>query len=130
MNRATYDRYLACFNARDYDGVLAFYAEEFVLEFAGLRFTTREQVKRFYAFLHAHLDESIQVTAFVGDAQFVALEGIVRIEGKVDLTAEALAEAGYPGLFPLAKGQVFQIPQFIHYHLRDGRIVRAACAVC
>ncbi len=130
MNRATYDRYLACFNARDYDGVLAFYAEEFVLEFAALRFTTREQVKQFYAFLHAHLDESIQVTAFVGDAQFVALEGIVRIEGKMNLTAEALAEAGYPGLFPLAKGQVFHIPQFIHYHLRDGRIVRAACAVC
>jgi hypothetical protein len=130
MNRATYDRYLACFNARDYDGVMAFYAEEFVLEFAALRFTTREQVKQFYAFLHAHLDESIQVTAFVGNAQFVALEGIVRIEGKVDLTAEALAEAGYPGLFPLAKGQVFQIPQFIHYHLQDGRIVRAACAVC
>jgi hypothetical protein len=130
MNRATYDRYLACFNARDYDGVMAFYAEEFVLEFAALRFTTREQVKQFYAFLHAHLDESIQVTAFVGNAQFVALEGIVRIEGKVDLTAEALAEAGYPGLFPLVKGQVFQIPQFIHYHLQDGRIVRAACAVC
>lgn len=130
MNRATYDRYLACFNARDYDGVLAFYADAFVLEFAGLRFTTRDQVKRFYAFLHAHLDESIHVTAFVSDGQLAALEGIVRIEGKVDLTAEALTAAGYPSLFPLARGQVLEIPQFIHYHLRDGRIVRAACAVC
>ena len=129
MDRAAYDHYLACFNARDYDAVLAHYAEEFVLEFGGLRFTRKQQVKDFYAFLHSYLDESITVQAFVSDGAMVALEGIVRIEGRVELTAEVLAEAGYAGLFPLAAGAVLHIPQYIHYHLRDGLIVRAGCAL-
>jgi len=129
MDRTAYDHYLACFNARDYDAVLAHYAEEFVLEFGGLRFTRKQQVKDFYAFLHSYLDESITVQAFVSDGAMVALEGIVRIEGRVELTAAALAEAGYAGLFPLAAGAVLHIPQYIHYHLRDGLIVRAGCAL-
>jgi len=129
MDRTAYDHYLACFNARDYDAVLAHYAEEFVLEFGGLRFTRKQQVKDFYAFLHSYLDESITVQAFVSDGVMVALEGIVRIEGRVELTAEVLAEAGYAGLFPLAAGAVLHIPQYIHYHLRDGLIVRAGCAL-
>jgi len=129
MDRTAYDHYLACFNARDYDAVLAHYAEEFVLEFGGLRFTRKQQVKDFYAFLHSYLDESITVQAFVSDGAMVALEGIVRIEGRVELTAEVLAEAGYAGLFPLAAGAVLHIPQYIHYHLRDGLIVRAGCAL-
>ena len=129
MDRTAYDHYLACFNARDYDAVLAHYAEEFVLEFGGLCFTRKQQVKDFYAFLHSYLDESITVQAFVSDGAMVALEGIVRIEGRVELTAEVLAEAGYAGLFPLAAGAVLHIPQYIHYHLRDGLIVRAGCAL-
>ena len=129
MDRAAYDRYLAFFNARNYDAVLAHYADEFVLEFGGLRFTRKQQVKDFYAFLHAYLDESITVQAFVSDGTMVALEGIVRVEGRVELTAAALAEAGYPGLFPLAVGAVLHIPQYIHSHLRDGLIVRAGCAL-
>lgn len=91
MDRAAYDRYLDCFNARDYDAVLAHYADEFVLEFGGLRFTRKQQVRDFYAFLHAHLDESISVQAFVSDGTMVALEGLVRVAGRIDLTAEALA---------------------------------------
>ena len=84
MDRSHYDRYLAAFNARDYDGV-----------------------KAFYAFFHAYVDESITVNAYVSDARMVAMEVVV----------------------PLAAGQVVEIPQFIQYHLRDGMIVRAACAV-
>jgi ketosteroid isomerase-like protein len=129
MDRATYDRYLACFTARDYDGVLAFYADDFVLEFAGYRFTTKAQVKAFYGFFHQYVDESIVVTAFLADATRVALEAVVRLEGRRALDAATLEAAGYGRLVPLAIGQVVEIPQFIHYHLRGGKIIRAACAV-
>ena len=129
MDRKAYDRYLALFNARDYDGVLAHYADEFVLEFAGYRFTTKAQVREFYAFLHQYVNEQIRVTAYVSDAHMVALEGTVRLEGLKDLTPERLAAQNYARLAPLRAGQVVEIPQYIHYHLHNGLIIRAGCAL-
>jgi ketosteroid isomerase-like protein len=129
MDRSLYDRYLTAFNDRDYDAVLAFYAEPFELTFAGYRFTRKAQVKAFYQFFHAYVNESITVTAYVGDARMVALEARVRLQGIRDLDAETLAAAGFGRLVPLAVGQVVEMAQFIHYHLRDGKIVRVACVV-
>ena len=45
------------------------------------------------------------------------------------MTAKALAEQGLDGLVTMKKGDVVVIPQFIHYHLENGKIVRALCAV-
>jgi len=129
MNRADYDRYLELFNARDYDGVLAHCADRFELVFAGYVFRTRDEVRRFYAFLHAHVDERVIVRRFVSDGRMVALEADVRLEGLSDMTPAMLAEQGLERIIPLAKGQVVTLPQFIHYHLEDGKIVRALCAV-
>jgi len=129
LDKAAYDRYLAAFNARDYDAVLDFYADRFELSFLGYVFRTREDVRNFYAFLHAHVAEHIILTAFVSDERMVALEADVRLEGITDLTPEMTAAAGFPKLAPLARGQVITIPQLIHYHLEDGKIVRALCAV-
>jgi hypothetical protein len=129
MDRSTYDRYLAAFNARNYDGVLSHYAESFELSFAGYRFTTKAEVKAFYAFFHAYVSESISVSAYVNDDRMVALEAVVRLTAQRTLDGATLAAAGFGRLVPLVAGQVVEIPQFIHYHLQDGRIVRAHCAV-
>jgi hypothetical protein len=129
VDRATYGRYLAAFNARDYDAVLNFYAERFELSFLGYVFRTREEVKQFYAFLHAHVAEHITVTAFVSGEHMVALEADVRLEGIADLTPERMAAAGFAKLAPLKRGQIVTIPQLIHYHLEGGKIIRAICAV-
>ena len=129
MNRADYDRYVALFNARDYDAVLAYFADRFELSFAGYVFRTPAEVRRFYTFLHAHLDERVTVHAFVSDGNMVALEADVRLEAIRDLTPEALAAEGLDRLVSLRQGEVAVVPQFIHYHLEQGKIVRAACAV-
>jgi hypothetical protein len=130
MTRDDYDRYLEAFNARDYDAVLAHFAEEFELAFAGYVFRTKEEVRRFYAFLHAYVAESVIVHHFVSDGRMVALEADVRLEGLADLTPEVLAAHGYMRIATLQRGQVVTIPQFIHYHLDEqGKIVRALCAV-
>ena len=129
MNRADYDRYLQLFNARDYDGVLAHFADSFELVFAGYVFRTREEVKRFYAFLHDHVKESVTVKHFVADENMAALEADVRLEGIHDVTPEMLAQQGLERIVPIRKGQVITIPQFIHYHFKDGKIVKALCAV-
>jgi SnoaL-like protein len=130
MTRDDYERYLRLFNARDYDGVLAHFADQFELVFAGYIFRTKEEVRRFYAFLHAHVKESVTLHAFVSDRHMVALEADVRLEGIQDLTAEQVAEAGYERLATLKRGEAVTIPQFIHYHLNgEGKITRALCAI-
>ena len=130
MDRAAYERYLAAFNARDYDAVLAHFADRFEVVFAGYAFRTADQVRDFYRFFHACVDERITLKAFLSNETMVALEADVRLEAHEDLTPAMLEAQGLGGLFSLAKGQVITVPQFIHYHLdANGKIVRALCAV-
>lgn len=129
MNRSDYERYLMLFNAQDYDGVLAHFADRFELVFAGYVFRTREAVLRLYGFLHEHVEERVTVRHFVSDGQMVALEADVQLRGKKDLTPERLASQGLDRIVALRAGETVTIPQFIHYHLENGKIVRALCAV-
>jgi hypothetical protein len=129
MTREDYDRYVRLFNARDYDAVLDHFADTFELVFAGYVFRTRRQVRDFYAFLHSYVRESVTVRAFVSGEHMVALEADVRLEGLRELTPAILAEKGLERLAALGPGETVTIPQFIHYHLRDGKIVKALCAV-
>ena len=129
MNRRDYDEYLARFNACDYDGLLSYYAPQFELSFAGYSFTSREEVKDLYRFLHAYVKESVVVEQFIGSETFVALEARVLLTGIKDLTPQVLQARGLGRLGPISAGQVVEIPQFIHYHLHEGRITRALCAV-
>lgn len=132
MDRAAYDRYLAAFNARDYEAVLDHFAADgaFEVVFAGYAFRSRDAVRRFYRFLHAHLDERITVNRYIAADRMVAMEADVRLEALTDLTPAMLAAEGLDRIHPLAKGQIVTLPQFIHYHLDGaGKIVRALCAV-
>ncbi len=129
MNREQYDDYVAKFNARDYDGVFDFYIENPVIAFFGVELRSRQALKDFYGFLHTYVKETIQVTQFASTGEFVALEAIVRIECQQDLTQDILDAQGYGRLFPIAKGEVQEIPQFIHYYLKDGKITRVGCAI-
>lgn len=127
MNRSEFDLYLEKFNARDYLGFLEYYADKFELVFAGVSLKSRKEVLNFYAFLHHYLKETVIVDHFVSDENMIAIEARVRIEGVVDLSAEMIAASDYPGLLPLKAGEVVEIPQFIHYHIVDGKFVRVEC---
>ena len=129
MTRREFDEYLNKFNARDYNGFLDYYAEPFELIHAGGRFTTREEVLKSYAFLHRYLQETIIVDRFVSDEKTVAIEARVRIEGIEDLTPEILAASDYPGFLPLKTGQVIEIPEFIHYHIENGKFTKVECKI-
>lgn len=128
-SRADYDRYADAFNARDYDTVFDFYCEDPKLEFFGVSITTREQLKEFYGFLHDHVKESITVERFAVSEEMAAVEGVIRVEATADLTREALDARGLQQFFPIAKGEVQEMRQYIHYHLRDGRIESVGCVL-
>lgn len=129
MTREDYDRYVAAFNARDYDAVFDFYADRPRLAFFGIEITTREQLKAFYTFLHAHVTETVEVERFASSPELVAVEATVRVEAFRDLTREALDARGMQAFFPIARGEVQEMRQYIHYHLKDGKITAVGCAI-
>lgn len=129
MTREDYDRYVAAFNARDYDAVFDFYAENPRMAFFGVEITSRQQLRDFYSFLHQFVKETVTVELFAGSEELAAVEVIVRIEGTGDLTREVLDANGMEQFFPIAKGEVQEMRQYVHYHLKDGRIENVGCAL-
>lgn len=129
MTREDYERYAAAFNARDYDTVYDFYAPGAHLTFFGVDLATRDAFKRFYGFLHRHVDESLSIERFAASNELVALEGVIRIEARRDLSAEALAAEGLDQFFPIKAGEVQELRQFIHYHVSDGKFTAVSCAL-
>ena len=105
MNRADYDRYLAAFNAKDYDGVCDFYAQPMALAFFGVSLRSRDDMKRFYSFLHTYVLESVRVLNFASSDTLTAVDAIVRVEGIRDLDRATLDANGAPGLFPSPKAK-------------------------
>jgi hypothetical protein len=129
MTREEYDRYVAAFNARDYDAVFDFYAENPRMAFFGIEITTRDQLKDFYGFMHCFVKETVTVERFAGSDELAAVEAIVRIEATDDLTRDILDARGMDQFFPIAKGEVQEMRQYIHYHLKDGKIASVGCAL-
>jgi SnoaL-like domain len=129
MNRADYDRYLAAFNAKDYDGVADFYAEPINMDFFGISLRSREDLKQFYSFLHSYVKESVTVRNFASSDTLTAIDGLVRIEAIRDLTREILDDHGATGFFPIMAGEVQELRQCIFYTIRDGKIVQTECAM-
>lgn len=129
MTREDYERYAAAFNARDYDAVFDFYAENPRMAFFGVEITTREQLRAFYTFLHTYVRETITIERFAASDELAAVEGIIRVEGIENLTREELDARGLPQFFPIAKGEVQEMRQYIHYHLKEGKIASVGCAL-
>jgi hypothetical protein len=129
MDRQAYEGYLAKFNARDYEGVLTYFADDFEICFAGYTLRGRADFHRFYGFFHDYVSESIVVDAAATSDDLFAIECRVRLEGKRDLTPELLAAQGLERIFPLQAGQVVEMNQFIHYRMKRGKFVKVTCAV-
>lgn len=129
LDRAAYDRYVAAFNAKDYDAVADFYVDPPLMTFFGVEIRSREALKAFYSFLHAHVRESVRVLNFACSDTLTAIDAVVRVEGIADLTRAALDAKGLHGFFPIAAGEVQEMRQFIFYTIENGKIARVECAL-
>ncbi len=129
MNRADYERYLTAFNAKDYDAVCDFYAEPMDMSFFGVSLRSREDMKRFYSFLHGYVRESVRVLNFAASETLTAVDGVVRVEAMRDLDRETLDANGYGGLFPIKIGEVQEMRQFIFYTIHNGKIANVECTL-
>jgi len=109
--------------------VFDFYAENPRMAFFGIAITTREELRAFYGFLHRFVRETIAVERFASSDELAAVEGTIRIEGIEDLTREVLDANGMQEFFPIRAGEVQEMRQYIHYHLKDGKIASVGCAL-
>ncbi len=125
--RADFDAYLVKFNGRDYQGFLDYFADDFEMIHVGGNLRSREEVMKFYGFLHSYIKETVMVDRLVMDRDTIAMEARVQIEGIRELTPETVAASEYPRLKPLKVGQKAVIPQFIHYHIVNGKFVKVEC---
>jgi len=82
---------------------------------------------KFYNFLHRYIKETVIVDRLVMDPDTIAMEARVQIEGIRELTPKSVAASDYPRLKPLKVGQKAIIPQFIHYHILNGKFVKVEC---
>jgi hypothetical protein len=129
LDRDAYDRYVAAFNAKDYDAVADFYVDPPLMTFFGVEIRSRAALKDFYAFLHDHVMESVRVLNFAASETLTAIDAVIRVEAVKDLTREALDARGLTGLFPIAAGDVQEMRQFIFYTMQNGKIACVECAL-
>lgn len=129
MERSIFDAYLSMFNTKDYDGLLQFWDDECIVEFAGYKFNSKQEFRNFYKFLHAYLNETILVDAYLSDDKNLMIEARVRIEGIKAITPEEHKASGFENMMLPSLGQIIEIPQFIHYKLKNGKFKSVICAI-
>jgi hypothetical protein len=124
MQESDYHRYIEAFNARDYAALETYFADDFALENAGFIVKGKPAFRAFYAFFHDYFLETVTFKGFYpGKNGFVA-NVMIRFEGLKDLTPAILEEKGYPGMTPVAKGDVVDLEFLILYELNKDRLIQ------
>ncbi len=124
MTEDDYHRYISAFNARDYETLETFFADDFVLENAGFAVRGKAAFREFYAFFHAFCREEVEFKEFFpGRSGFVA-NVVIHFTGLKELTQKELDARGYPGMTPVPVGVTVPVEFYIHYILDDEGLIR------
>ncbi|MEY4760224.1 MAG: hypothetical protein RLZZ200_80 [Pseudomonadota bacterium] len=123
FERRDYERYVSAFNARNYEVLETFFADDFALENAGFIVRGKPAFRAFYAFFHDYCRETVTIRRFFGGEDAFMVNVVIRFEGIKDLSAAVLAEKGYPGMTVIPRGVAVDVDFLILYELdADGKI--------
>ncbi|MGF7168553.1 hypothetical protein FHS91_000208 [Sphingobium xanthum] len=119
-DRAWFEAYLTAFNANDFEGFGAYYAED--VQFFGQAATLsgKQAVLDFYRGVKARIDERVDLLSFIGDDRMIAAEictTLVPLEDWPDFPTGALT-----------KGEMRRSVNFAFYDLADGKFTRIRSA--
>ncbi|MBL6426520.1 MAG: nuclear transport factor 2 family protein [Maritimibacter sp.] len=121
MNRATFDDYIARFNARDPSAFEEYIADDMEMLNGALRLTGVAGMKDHYQNkIWPDFDERLNPLRFIGNDDHVAIE--MRTE------FEALADNPDTLFGAVRKGEMFVYHGLIMYDLRDGRFTKIQVA--
>jgi len=128
MTQDDYHRYVSAFNARDYDTLETFFADDFVLENAGFAVRGKQAFREFYAFFHVFCSEEVMFRQFfpakAGDKDGFVANVIIRFTGLENLSQEELDRRGYSGMSVVPKGVSVDVEFYIHYILNNDGLIQ------
>lgn len=128
MREDDYHRYIAAFNARDYDTLETFFADDFVLENAGFAVRGKKAFRAFYAFFHEFCQEEVEFRGFFAgpddSRQGFVVNVVIHFTGLKELSQDELEARGYPGMTPVPVGVSVPVEFYIHYKLGDDGLIR------
>ena len=124
MTEDDYHRYIEAFNARDYDTLETFFADDFALENAGFRVQGKKAFRDFYVFFHEFCGEEVIFKEFFPGKNGFVSNVVIRFTGLKNLSPELLAEKGYSGMTPVPAGVSVDVEFFIHYILNDDGLIQ------
>ncbi|GAA5052814.1 hypothetical protein GCM10023208_14120 [Erythrobacter westpacificensis] len=119
-SRPWFEGYLNAFNARDYDGFGAFYAQDVAFRGQAASLDGRDAVMNFYRDVHRRLDEHIDLLGYVGSPSLAAAE----------IRTTLVAREDWPDFptGPLEKGDRRQSINFAFYDIGNGLFTRIRSA--
>jgi hypothetical protein len=124
MTEADYLGYISAFNARDYDTLETFFADDFALENAGFIVKGKPAFRAFYKFFHEYCRETVIFKGFYPGKSGFVTNVVIRFEGLKDLSPELLMEKGYSGMTPVPKGAEVDVEFLILYELNPKGLVQ------
>lgn len=124
MTEDDYHRYIEAFNARDYDALETFFADDFVLENAGFAVRGKQAFRAFYAFFHEYCREEVEFREFFPGEQGFVSNVVIWFTGLKELSQAELDQRGYGGMTPIPVGVRLPVEFYIHYMLNDEGLIR------
>ncbi len=124
MTEDDYHRYIEAFNARDYDTLEKFFADDFVLENAGFAVRGKAAFRAFYAFFHEYCREEVEFREFFPGKRGFVSNVVIWFTGLKELSQQELDQRGYGGMTPIPVGMRVPVEFYIHYMLNDAGLIR------
>lgn len=115
QTRADLERYIACFNAKDYAGQIAHYAPDVEYKVGTLTLSRPQDIADFYRDFHAHADEHVDLRLFTQTDDTIGAVLATRFEPFRDYLKHGL---------DFRAGQPISIVTLAFYRLKDGQIHR------
>lgn len=118
-SRADLQHYLDCFNGKDYERQIRYYAPDVLYRVGTLTLTSPRQIAEFYADFHTYAKEHVEIGLFAQEGNIVACTMPSRFEPFRDYEKHGLS---------FKVGTIVEIVSFIFYELADGKIRRIRVA--
>ena len=121
MQESDYHRYITAFNARDYETLESFFADNFALENAGFIVKGKPAFREFYKFFHEYCQETVTFKGFYPGTNGFVSNVIISFHGLKDLTTEILQEKKFAGMTPIKKGSTVDLEFFNSIRIKSKR---------
>jgi SnoaL-like domain len=115
MDEEAFRRYIAEFNAANFDDLARYYADDVIFSFnGGLTLHGRDAIVAFYRPFRQAIDQTVDIRFLVMNDEHVAVEMATEFRAREDYES--------PMRGPLRAGDTLRVTSFVHYDIGpDGR---------